>query len=98
MTFDVELVFRPPDGAFDRDLFFSSLRDAPFTVDAHETSDGLIVAKFPRVRAEGLTALPEALRRCQVSLSHLLREQVPLYNDRGLLWADVVAADVRAVV
>ena len=49
------------------------------------------------VESQGLMALPEALRKGQVQLSHALRDHVPAFSGRGLLWSDIVAADVRAV-
>jgi len=70
--------------------------DAPFTIHVVIQDDEAIVI-CRGVEAQGYMALPEAMRKAQIGLSHALRDNVPAFNGRGLLWSDIVAADVRAV-
>jgi len=70
--------------------------DAPFTTHVAITGGDAVVTCLG-VEAQGYMALPEAMRKAQIGLSHALRDNVPAFNGRGLLWSDIVAADVRAV-
>lgn len=95
VIFGVELRIRLFDGAPSAEEVVEFLRSAGFK--AQPVADVYINVDFPRVEATGVTAMPEALRKAHLSLSKALRSGAPAFKDRGLLWSDVVTADVRTL-
>lgn len=94
MKFDVtfEVRFTPILDSVDEWLMM-----VPFTVEVYALDSGTAVLTCRGVESEGLMALLEAVRKAQVGISHALKEAVPGFEGRGLLWGDILAVDVRAV-
>jgi hypothetical protein len=72
-----------------------AISETPFTVHAKVLEGDRVALVCHGVQSDGLMALPEALRKAQVGISHALKESVPGFAGRGLLWGDVVAAHVH---
>ena len=96
VEYDVHLVITPAGGdRFERlgEVFEGS----PFPVEIEERDDGLLGVWCRGIRSAGILAMPEALRLAQIGLSIPLKNAYPAYAGRGLLWSDVVSAEVRTV-
>lgn len=95
--YSVHLVITPPDG--ERLVGLEEvLQDAPFEVIIEERADNMLRVWCHGIQPTGSAALPEALRLAQVGLSVPLKHAYPVYATRGgLLWSDVVTAEILTV-
>lgn len=95
MIFDVTLRARLPVAGVPVEQVAELSGGAPFPVSVEMVGD-VWVLRCAGVVSDGMTAFPEALRKAQLGVSVGFRESsVPGLAGRGLLWADIVSADVR---
>lgn len=92
--YSVYLLIVPPEGERLDDLD-ETLQDASFKTSVERRMDGLLGIWCHGIEPSGVAALPEALRLAQVGLSIALKHHYPAYVNRGgLLWSDVMRAEV----
>jgi hypothetical protein len=96
-VYDVHLVIIPPDGQLEE--IEEVLAGATFQVEVEDRDDGMLGIWCLGIKSSGISALPEALRLAQVGISVPLKHAYPVFANRGgLLWSDVVSAEVRATI
>jgi len=96
VKYDVKFTVKIDDPEVLLTDLFEALPEVPSVVYIHIEGSDTLVAVCKDVESSGLMALPEAMRKTQVKLSHAFRAVSPVFSARGgLLWSDIVAADVR---
>jgi hypothetical protein len=96
MNFDVTLTIAYDGTDEELTILAGTLKNAPFPAELSVEGPGVITIHCQKVPAAGIAALPESLRKTQAGLSPLFRQSVAAAAARGgLLWGDVLAADVR---